>query len=338
MIYILLAIMLFISDIFLKKNISVYILVYIAFFVIGGFRDVSVGTDTVNYLEIYDYIKIHGDSRIYAATIIEPLWFILNILASILFDDYQSVLVISNFLVITPIFLCAWKYERPFRAILFFLLLFFFGNSLNIMRQMIAVSFAFCGYHYYLKGCIKRYVVLILFAALFHYTALFILLVPFVLQRLQISAELVLFLLPLTYIMGIYLIPALIPNLPIVGKYAYYFIEDARGNVSLTRLVLNLFFIFIYLGIKKDKILTFYIKLLFVGICIYNLFSFSPAVGRLALYFMISQLYIYSHIESKFKSNIKMVKLSLLLYGVFYFSMMLLSNSCEILPYKFFTM
>ena len=115
---------------------------------VAGFRDISVGTDTENYYEIYEYLKYDMAPPWFT---IEPGWKILNNFAIKLNAGYSFVVFFASLLTLIPIFRTAWKYsDRPFVSILFFYILFFYFQSFNAVRQMMAVAFVFSAYNDYL--------------------------------------------------------------------------------------------------------------------------------------------------------------------------------------------
>lgn len=335
MVYIALSVAICFADLLLVKNKSAYFFLFIAFLIIGGFRDISVGTDTENYLEIYNNINAGGEASLYAFSTIEPLWFALNWICSKIFGNFQSVIFISNALAMIPVFLYCWAQKRPFRGLLFYVLLYFWGNSLNITRQMIAIAFLLLGYHYYLQQKGLKYILLIVIATLFHYTSILVPCVVFFLRHLKLSTASVIVLLPVTFFLGSAIVPGLIQHIPYIGKYSYYIMGASEGNISFTRILLNIYFIFLWMTIYKDETMAFYLKLVFFGICMYNLFSFSSVVGRFALFFMIAQVYIMQDIQSSYIANKRIMTIISYVYGISYFSLMLYVNSCEIVPYSF---
>lgn len=317
---------------FCNRNIYVYTSIYIALLLLAGFRGIEVGTDTVNYLDIYRSINDSPAGRKSISMIIEPLWIYINVLSYYMSLGYQGVLFIGSFCAITPIFLRSWKScEKPFWAILFYVLLYFYFNSFNITRQMIAV-----GIVYYALGFLpmkkwKLYFIFISIAFFFHYTAIISFLFPLVI-KLKLSVFKILLFLILSYIAGLYIIPIVFSLLPFIGKYSAYIVDNASGEGSFTRLLLNIFCVLILIGSKKQNI---YMTLFFVGVVFYNLFAFSSAIGRIALFLTVSQLILFSNFHSSLPMNNVLVRIAMIAYGVTYYILMLNANICEIVPYSF---
>lgn len=314
---------------FVKRNAIIYALTYCFLLFLGGLRGLDVGTDTGNYLEVYE--MLHDDvGTLYVMSYMEPFWVLLNKIVIYTFDDYQGIIFLGIFLAITPLFIRVWKSSKsPYAAILFYVLLYYYFNTYNVVRQMIALSVVFYSYPFWEKGFYKKAILCTILAMMFHVSAFFAFLIP-LLKKVRMQTSLVICILPATYLLGALVMPSIIPQLPIVGKYETY-IETSAANMSVTRLLLNVFFILLFL-LSHGKGKDIYFKMFFVGVIIYNLLTFSPALGRCALYFMLAQLIIFSNL-SRYRMNTVFVWCVLLFYGLFYYLTLLSENNCEIVPY-----
>ena len=304
-------------------------LIFLFLLLLGGLRGLDVGTDTQNYLEIYE--MLHDEAgTLYVMSFVEPFWVLLNKIVIYTFDDYQLVVFLGVFLAITPLFIRVWKSSKsPYAAILFYFLLYYYFNSYNVVRQMIALSIVFYSYPFWEKGSYKKAVLYTILAMTFHVSAFFAFLIP-LLKKVRMQTSLVICILPVTYFLGALVMPSIIPQLPFEGKYETY-IETSAANMSITRLLLNVFFILLFL-LSRGKGKDIYFKMFFAGVVMYNLLTFSPTLGRCALYFMLSQLIIFSNL-SHYKMNTVFVWCILLFYGLFYYLTLLSENNCEIVPY-----
>lgn len=137
--------------------------------------------------------------------------------------------------------------------------------------------------------------------------------------------------LPITYILGIVLIPNLIQYVPVIGQYSVYLLGDATASFSIPRLLINcLCLLFISTSYQKDNLL----KLFYLGIICYNLFAFSETIGRCALYFMSSQMILFTNFQSLHVGNKTFLRVISLMYGLVYVSVLLINNNGEVLPYS----
>lgn len=312
-----------------KKNIYLFVLTFFLMLFIAGFRDISVGTDTQNYFEIYELLRLNRTPPWFS---IEPGWRIINELAIILNTGYESVVFCASFLTLCPIFVSIWKYSRrPFESVLFFYLLFFYFQSFNATRQMIAIAFVFSGYNDFLHGKKRSFYIQLCMALLFHYSALLALIFPFIFKRVKISICGVLLILPITYIMGILIVPNVIQYVPLIGKYSIYLLKEVDTSFSIPRLLINcLCLLIIFTSDRTNN----YLKLFYIGIVCFNLLAFNETAGRCALYFMSSQMMLFSDISCQYKGNKSLIKVATMLYGIVYLTMLLLNNNGEVLPYS----
>lgn len=330
-IYIFLYIFLFFC-IFIKKNLGLYSLIYIMLLLIGGLRSMEVGTDTANYYDMYNIITEDPDGLNYILGFVEPGWVFINYLCGYFGGDYRYIVFIGVFLAMTPFFIRVWKsYKNPFAAIFFYLALYFYYNSFNTTRQMISISIIIFSLYYLELGKNKKFYLGVFIAIMFHYSSGICFMFPFLMKKIRLSIWGVSTALVLTYIGGIFIIPKILQALPYIGRYSVY-LMDGEGSGSITRLLLNVFFIFIFATSKNSK-LKKYLTLFFVGIVAYNLSAFSTALGRIALYFMCTQFLIFTTIDSTYKLNSYLLKLSTFVYATFYYFTLLNANSGEIVPY-----
>lgn len=313
---------------FSKKNIYTYVIVYFLLLLIGGCRGLEVGTDTLTYLAIYNTV---GSLQFNSFYLIEPGWVIINLIGYNLFGDFRSVLIMAQMLILTPLFIRLWNAtQHPFLGVLFFILLYYYLNSFNITRQIIAAIIVLYGLPYLVDHKYKKFILAIGIACLFHLSSIFCISMIFINRMPRLSNSTICILLVSTYILGIYVIQSAMSYIPFLGKYMVYIDRGGEASNSLSRILLNGFFMIIYLFLRRSK----YIQLLFCGIIAYNLFCFSPSIGRIAIYFMITQLYIVSNIRGSFRSNYQLYSL-FLIYGLFNFFVLLNANVSEVVPYRF---
>lgn len=317
----------------LKRNIVIYIMLYLLLIFIGSVRGLDIGTDTSNYYDMYNIINNDPNGINYIIRFVEPGWVFLNYACGLLFDNYRSVIYIGMFLVLTPLFITIWKKKHnPFLVLFYYVALYFYYNSFNITRQMIAISIILFCFDYLERKKMKKFIVGVFFAMLFHYSAIICLFHIWIVKKIKINIIYAITILCSTYILGLYVIPSLISYIPIVGHYSAY-IMDAQSNGSITRFLLNMFFVFI-IAICETRKIKLYLNIFFIGIVIYNLFAFSSAVGRLALYFTCTQLFLYPTMTSRYKLNNYILKCCSFIYATTYYFLMLNANSGEIIPYQ----
>lgn len=156
------------------KNFIVLLIILVSSF-LPGLRDASVGTDTFNYVNMYNSNFGFND---WLRSGIEPGYICLMFLSSFIGGAYTSLFLLSAFLYNTIIIFSIRKLSINFTisilAYLTFSTLYFI--NFNILRQSIAVSLFIASYKYLIEGRYLKYSAFVFFATLFHYSAFFLLL------------------------------------------------------------------------------------------------------------------------------------------------------------------
>lgn len=127
----------------------------------------NVGTDYPNYIYIFDNLYL------YEFGVLEPLYYWLNQGIMLLGIDKQWLFVITSFISTFFIYKTASYYNQKGWFILFYLLFLYF-ISLSIVRQLTAVSIMIYGIHHLLNNNNRKFILSMLFAAGFHYSAFFL--------------------------------------------------------------------------------------------------------------------------------------------------------------------
>lgn len=162
---------------FVVKKDKVYDYLYIGFaliiFYVAAFR--GMGNDYDGYAAIFYDIKdlrlvdIFDPAQVY----VEPLFAVLNILLGEM--PYQTVLVVmaaANVAILFPFFR---KYSPyPYASLLFFAGMFMYSGMMGLIRQALAISICLWAMAAVHK---KRFWWLVALATMFHYSAVFVLLV-----------------------------------------------------------------------------------------------------------------------------------------------------------------
>ena len=147
----------------------------------------------------------------------------------------------------------------------------------------------------------------------------------------------------ITFVIGLTPFGAAIArSMSTVGDFGYdFYVDDSNqfyreSLFSLTRLLLVIYAIgLIYMLENKNNILS----ILVIGICILNLFSFQPIIGRLAQYFTIIQIVIIPNIASlaKRKETVPALEIASFAYIFVTWSYLFNNNIADPMPWKFGT-
>lgn len=298
---------------------------FLLLLILMSFRELNVGTDTINYFGYFEYVK--GGGILWT----EPLWQIVNKIA-VLFDNYYYVLFISSLLVLVPIFIVFNRVNINFKlGIVVFILLYYYFQGFNIMRQSISVSILLLSYYYLSKNNLKLFLLWVLIACSFHKTAFLgataILLLSskfernvYVYQVISIIIGIVLS----SYLLSFFIM--LYPN------YAVFSLKEDRLSVLINIVLLNSFLVYFRAICQK----SFWLNIFSLYVISYNLFCLFPYSDRLNMVLGISQV-VFFPIALKTLKDKKYWLLTLMLiltYSSLYFALNFMKNAANIFPYN----
>jgi EpsG family len=230
---------------------------------------------------------------------VEWAWQAVNELAHGLFRSAQGVFFISALLIYIPLAWAMYR-ESPYAAIgllAFVLNTPFYWESLAILRQYIAIGFGLAAAVTWLRGRRVAYLLLVVFATLFHVTALVCLLVPF-LTRLRSRLGMAALALSIYLVLTLWL-DQLVSALDVFARFQSYFdgTIDAAGEVTsglvvYARMLLALGLVVL---IDREQALDERRRNLVVNglVLAYALFLTlyeSTALRRVAYYFLVYEL------------------------------------------------
>lgn len=337
---------------------------------VAGFRSDTVGTDMNYYLlEIYDKAVVYSDpTQILTDPTFEPVFLVLVFSGLKLFDSLQGILLMLAVTNMTLVYsgLCMLKDKLHLGLAVAVYLFLFFNDSLNLMRQHIAVSICFfsfaCLYRKNYIGSGIAYVI-----ALFAHSTSFIFALPLAVFELFRRGKLKMkstmmkvywIGLPLSLLIFDVLLNTLISFGVVSEKYMRYLTSE---NESGTRFPLSFFFFFslffIYgyqvvkripkswdllhlKRIKKELDTTSFINDFFV-FDIYSVIVMGMAtmvslwVYRMNIYFQVILVALFPIIFQRFKHQdakwVKWVFFSLLF--LYWFWTFIHANNGETYPY-----
>ena len=217
-----------------KKYVGLIITVIIWF--LTGFRS-EIGWDYDSYKNNFFTVEFDIDNMA-----VEPGYAITAEILRNLGFDYQMIFVV--FATINYVFI--WKGITFFRTIDkniqygFASYLFFVApiigmlNGFSVLRQMAAVSILFWGSQYIYKSRFIKYCLCVILATIFHYTAILMLPVYFLVRKnYNVSIYLVAYLLAIYFNQSGYLISMISNFIPLDTKYMAYFSGDDGGKLGL---------------------------------------------------------------------------------------------------------
>ena len=274
---------------------------------------------------------------------------VLVFLVERIFGNFQILLFIIQALTVIPIYrgLRAFGKQQPVWMGMAVYYLMFYNQSLNMMRQWIAMALLFYALHYLRDRKYGRYFLIWALAILFHKTAL-IGLAVFVVYILiakentynKTIKTLLIAVVGMVSLMGLPIVAQLLSNLGF--NYGGYITGTLRfmPNQLLYRLPLMVLMIFQWRRMKKvDTHARFYLLMLVFDVLASQLTSLYSLAGRIGVYFSEYYMLAYPavYVSSARKDNKKLIGVAIMAYLCIYwwYSYVYLGNS-ETVPYEFF--
>jgi hypothetical protein len=265
---------------------------FLVLFFVLGFRNYS-GIDDPTYISIFNSVSEYGWWTIFKQTTMEPGYLILNDIVSFFTNNYLYMQLLSSFI---PLFLFYYSFKRfrnmisiPMAVFLLCTMLYFQVLSVAIVRMFIAISIVFTAFYYIPQRKIMRYILLILIASMFHYSALFMLVLTyFAINRDNLSKRAKRFVYIGFIVTPLFFVAVAKFFVPLMGnRYAGYgtidgFSLSVSSFDTIPLLVLLLLFYKRFKG--EDK---YYFKLfisVFALSCIMSFYSGMVSLGRLIFY------------------------------------------------------
>ena len=235
-----------------KDGKSVYILCFLFLGLLAAFRSPIVGNDTKEYIRIFQDFRDLLDN----GTRFEYGYLYYNLFIHKITGNYQVFFIITSIFLFATYGVITWKYSfRPKLAVLFFFILAFPG-TVNTMRQ----SFAICILLFSLDYIIKRrwifFIFIVLFASLFHVTAI-IFLVVYTLSYLRINRMTVLLFVVAALVCYIMFADLLEIGFSYFTMYEYYsqgkYFEGETRVASMVKVVFSVtIFLVAYYSYKRS--------------------------------------------------------------------------------------
>jgi len=305
----------------------------------------GIGTDYFSYSYFYDEVA-SGNIK----TNMEPLFTALNYLSFLIFNRYRGVLFLSSLLVSTLVYLSVSKALSGWKSALSIWIFYcvYFSASLNVMRQIIALSLIVYALVNLKSGEILKYLLLVLLAALFHVSALvaFSFLVIYYLSKSKRGINIYLVsngILSAAFALFGGKVLSLLPAF-IKVKYEKYF-TNPTGRVVDLKFIMDVFptlvlacvpaiFYLLYVKNKEDNAVFFLVSLLTVPMLMLG-YSFSY-FQRLIYYFDFTYMLTFPIICGSMAKNRHAYPLFIcfiLFFGFYFWYSSYYLGGNEIFPY-----
>lgn len=313
---------------------------------ISGLR-YKVGTDYDNYLDYYIVYSVLDFQSIVSYA--NELLFILVIKIAYLFQEPQIMFAIIAFLTVYITYRAILTQKEKISITLVFALYVFlyYMYSLNIIRQALAIAIVLYSYKYIWQHDLKRFVLSIIIATLFHTTALLFLPFYFLCPNKNEKSRKVKNLIRFITIIIIFLIVTqlrivinLLSQIELFSRFSFYNAVDIQGDNKQVIINTILLFIFILYSkplIKYNEDNKMYLFLYLIGYILTLAGFFSPYAKRIAMYFNISEIFILASFPRLAKTSGQKIFIEFMI--VMYMLVMFVLSSYylnigDIIPYQ----
>lgn len=274
-----------------KIKILLQILSVLPFFIVSAIR-YDVGTD---YMYRYkpDFESIKNGKNV---TNLEYGYVLIVKMCLLISDNIELLFVVTSAIIIFIIFYAIYKYSKnPTLSIFIFFAGCFFFQSMNILRQYIAVSLILLGYEFLIKKKYKSFFICIILGFSVHTTSI-IALVALLLTKKMIAKPKVVILLMLVLLVFSGTINNVINSMLSFTRFSVY--TDStynRSEIKYTALVVNsiLYMMCYYIVMKKkniDRRDILYINIMGMSVLCVALGKALFLFNRMSYYFTIIQI------------------------------------------------
>jgi len=318
--------------VYCKKNKKIFLIgAAIIPLLIGGLR-YNVGTDYMNYYNFYENNSF-----------IDPGFYVVSSVSRH-FDNYQLIFFIYNLLTLLFVFLGLKNIDKQYRPIAYLCFLFlFFTVSFNAMRQMLAVSIVFFSYKYAINKRMLLFIATILFATIFHTTAIFSIILYPLMNLNKRFIKVVALVVILVVVLNYQDIVKILASLPLFDHFSLY--ESYIGNVTfsnmsfLVDLLVLAYLVFVRKkAIRQNPAFREYLFIYIIGV-ILSLTGFSdPYVKRIALYFTVASIILLPVASSSYedRKNRLINQMAVVIFVISKFIVQIyLLGQADIIPYNF---
>lgn len=267
----------------------------------AGLRDVSVGTDTRNYVGSFQSERVAQNNAFETSSSLETGYLILEKQASELSDGYWVLLTLIMFIAISAYLYTINKLSKLNHVSIFLLLtlgsyLFIFNGA----RQGMAAAIYSIAIISLLERNFLRYILWIILASFFHKTVLIMIPLYFILNKVVSFKNLIIGFVSIVFIF--YTMSSILHVFPFLGldKYSVYDNRGASGgNLLLVFYLVNFLFLFFikkYINHNEKYEYNTFLNLTYLNLLIYIvviLFELDVNLLRFSLYFSMGLILIW---------------------------------------------
>ena len=343
-----------------RDFIYLFIFFTICFFVMG-FRNPTVGTDTITYIGIFNNLSTFKFSSYYFSNKSMYVYSLYNILISLVSTKDQWLIICNSFILCVLFGIFIYRFCRKNLALscLLLCLTYFLFSSFNITRQFLAIGVASNSLYYLIKNNqLRKKIDLLKFLILFtlsffihNIVIIFLIAIPLIYSKSKSFKIVYSYLMPILFIMFFLFAQPIISNL--FPYYKVYFQDGAINSFSessssgrstivyLIYLSISLLYLYILIHYNLISSLSYLDIAIF---CLFNIFtifgllsSFNSLMSRFTYVFCLFVLPFMINFFKCFNPTERKILLSLFCLILFIpFYIQLNNNIGGIRDYNFF--
>lgn len=221
-------------------------IVFIVLFVIVAFREMTVGSDTSEYIRFYERCGTYGWRMLEINDYFEYGYTVFNIVLNGINISPRVFLCIIAFITNFAIYWFIKQNSNNYlMSVLIFINLLFFYESMNTMRQFLALSMVLLfGFKAVKERRLFRFIIVTVIASLFHSTALLMLLL-YPVYRLKYTRKRVIAIIAMTVIIA-FSLNQIYPFIVSILDRGTYYLEKI-GDIKLGNIIMTIAFLAMYL-------------------------------------------------------------------------------------------
>ena len=277
-----------------KRKIYFLRIIFIVFFILVAFREMTIGNDTQMYLNLFKKCSVHKWSMVKTGGYFEVGYLALNTIISYISNNPRFFMVIMS-----GIFnYCSYKFIKDnsnnylFSCIMYICLLFIY-TSMTMMRQFTALSILLLGTKYAKEKKLIKFFLIVLLASLFHSSA-YVALLYYLIYNMKYTKNKVFIIVIIGIIASVNIGSFFDYIANFIGRVNYY--SDRVDSNSVSNVIYTIIYFLMYLfalyeinksnnnaGDKRKK--DFYLLSLLFAAIINMLGIKMNIMSRVALYF-----------------------------------------------------
>lgn len=316
---------------------------------LAGLRNETVGTDTLNYINYFTQATLYNNFSSYYKNYIgvEIGYLVLNFLVAHLSTSVSVFFIITHTIIVSSIYISAFKLQKYLNPtwVMFIFLFMSFNESLNILRQYIAISLSLLAFSDFITHrSFIRYFIINIIGFTFHHSSIICFIFPIIyllLDNKPFKKELKKLSIISLCLVSIYILLQKI-NIPFLSDFFSYkylrYVSDGKGEVSSSTVLIYLYISFIIITTtirRSNKIFNTLSVISILAIVFCTLGAWATTLYRLSIYPFIINIISIPLIFKLRPKSYKIIKpIFVTLIICYWFYSIIYKGSNETIPYQ----